>query len=110
MVRAIARPIAQLLENPIRIFSSHYAALRVQPPRATFRAEHRNRSGSLFDSIEVGLTSGASRFFAVTLRATYCVLRPPQVEASGPPMPVALRATTIVAAPGREASLVPSRT
>src|SRR5207237_449466 len=31
-VRAIARPIAQLLENPIRIFSSHYAALRVQAP------------------------------------------------------------------------------
>src|SRR3954464_4826299 len=31
-VRAIARPIAQLLENPIRMLSSHYAALRVQAP------------------------------------------------------------------------------
>src|SRR4051812_18444781 len=31
-VRAMARPIAQLLENPIRIFSFHSDALRVQAP------------------------------------------------------------------------------
>src|SRR5437762_6580366 len=41
-VRAIARPIAQLLENPIRIglLSSHCGALRLRPRGRPQRAEH----------------------------------------------------------------------
>jgi len=44
-VRAIARPIAQLLENPIRIFSPPTVPPSAfKPPRATLRAEHQYRS------------------------------------------------------------------
>src|SRR5436853_3875535 len=109
-VRAIARPIAQLLENPIRIFSSHCAALRVQPPRAILRAEQPNRRR--IPSFRLGGGGTHPRRPAASRRhflATYCVLRPLQIEASGPPMPVALRATTIVAALATEASCVPWR-
>ena len=80
-----------------------------KPPRATLRAEHRNRSATFSsDSAKVGLTSGVS-LHRGTFLATSCVLRPPQIVASGPPMPVALRATTIVAALGTVASCVPPR-
>src|SRR5436309_15747399 len=79
-VRAIARPIAQLLENPIRIFPSDCAALRIRPRgrpcgRSTgLPADHRS-------DLERRHSPPASRGIALTLPATDCIVRPPQVEA-----------------------------
>src|SRR5690348_9769294 len=71
-----------------------------KPPRATLRAEHRNRFGG--SSLRLrgdGAHLLAHRVIAVKLLATYYVTAAAPSRASGPPMPVALRATTIVAAP-----------
>src|SRR3954463_9391439 len=58
-VRAIASPIAQLLENPIRIFSSHYAALRVQAPAGDLAGGASEPAGDLpARLVKVGLTFG----------------------------------------------------